>query len=335
MNTEDFIIQLLYERTEDTKISPLFRCSVLHKFMIRQDINLMQKIKNRIQDKMWHYVTQKSPSHIRKELFIKQSLCYLMQLKVHDGECFIIPEYNENTQQWLKTDFICEKHLLTPSILPASDHYHAFKLVATDANVIPWVLLMSTTYPSNQGAWATYIADFYPFSDIGYLIAASGQRTMKGVLNAFPKIRLVGQSLGGALALYFMEKNCEVTLINPALPYLSKKSNNNNITALVNESDLIPRIGNLPNDTTVYLVQSMQKSRYPFLEHIQSKLQFDDVVLEKTNARSIQSLRSPFWVFVVYWPCRFIIFCIIWPLYLLHIIFAYILQLFSFFTKTP
>lgn len=321
MDTSTQFINLLYGKPGPGLLQALFTPDALASILISQNPILMSNIQKQI-IRIIHQVASDDLPNQQKKLCIDQALCYLTQFGLSDKQCFSIPTYNHHKQSWESISYQIKRIPLTPKWLPTVDQYHAVLFTAKAHQ--PILVMMGTTYPTNQGFWSTIIADLFPFMSIGGLLSTYGASIVSATIKQHQNIKLIGQSLGGALALSFAQKDTETTLINPALPY-TVNNTPQNVTMLHNQHDWISRHGSMPKNSKVIIANSPYNKRHPILDHIQSRLQDSSCHLTASSFDHIQSnllIRT-----IIYWPLRLVGFLIVLPIYLFRLAIAYFLQI--------
>lgn len=121
-------------------------------------------------------------------------------LSPQDGKIVQILQKIEG--RWKLVSYKIEKIRLTESRCISSASAWGF-VPQEEEKAFPLLLFRGTSYPSDEGAYIDYKADFTPGLSIGELIYREGKENIRAFIERFPEkiIQLHGQSLGGALAL--------------------------------------------------------------------------------------------------------------------------------------
>jgi hypothetical protein len=257
-----------------------------------------------------------------KNLAIKQVLGLLPYFITRDRQSIQIPVQQDG--DWISATFNITLVPLLPSLFPSDDQFYAYGLTPTDPTLDCLLLYKGTTYPADHGFWTTLAADLFPFSDIGKPIMWFGRKRIQDWLQSKPTgVHAIGLSLGGALALmsHSLPNILSVTGINPALPSASATCSNS--TVIINDRDIISKIGIIPQDTDVIQASTTATKIPAFLAHIQPWIVDPETSLQQLTSEEKQETKYKAW-WALYWVARPLAFCLLLPFYILHLVYAYI-----------
>lgn len=310
MNSQKIIQSLLYK----VDGQPLQGGRQLLRFILWHQDKLLQTEALRWLEGELKKVVIYSWSQQRKQLAIDQLLALLPYL-LRDKDMISIPTWEDG--QYTLKQYHCEAIPMLPKWWLKTDQYYAFGMTCQSAS--PILLFKGTTYPTDQGFWTTVMADLFPFGNIGSIIMTLGHHAIQNWANDKQYIKAVGQSLGGALAIYSGKINGveAITATNPALPSF-QLSNDVDTTVIVNSGDIISRIGLMSKHWGVWSV-SNSKVTSKFFAHIQPWICQESILDPIKKAPS----PPPMWS-LLYWVIRPVAFFLLLPIYLMHVIYQVI-----------
>ena len=302
------IIQSILYKTDNESILGIKK--LLHFILWKKDKALQSEALQWLEGKLEEVANSDFETQ-RKQLAIDQ-LIAIMPYFIGDELSVKIPVLNNGNYQ--VKQFSCERVPLLPAWWLRGDQYHAFGLTCEGQS--PLLLFKGTTYPTDEGFWTTVMADLFPFAKIGWPIMAFGRSRIQYWARDKSKIKAMGQSLGGAMAIWASDIDNveEVIAVNPALPS-AKMQSQAHITVIANKGDIISRIGLMGKDWDVYSVENRDVNN-GFYAHLQPWLSQKRV----KDPKIIQPKPLLLWA-ILYWVIRPIAFFVLLPFFILHLLY--------------
>ena len=323
-------IKLILESSpKDVSLEKLHGCMLLKHLFWKQNQQAMRDATKWFEEKMLDVAESDKDDGI-KTLTIRQLSGLLPYVMPFDHKEVVIPVLQRNV--WVPVQYEIRSIGLLPKWIPSSDQLYALALRANGCD--SQLLFKGTTYPTDQGFWSTILADLFPFMDIGKLIMIFGKSKISLWANTQQNIHIVGQSLGGALAnmSHDVPNIRTITTINPALPYAKRGCSKGVIrTMIVDNDDPISRIGQIDDDINVVKTtlntDGVPMIKRKYLGHAQPRLSYPGVVIE-TLVEAEKQQHTVTNRMLWYWVLRAIVFLLILPVYLIHLVYAYLYDLF-------
>ncbi|MEC7030875.1 MAG: hypothetical protein VXW87_04350 [Pseudomonadota bacterium] len=300
--------------------------SIIKHLLWHQDPLILQEAKSWFEEEIWRVASLQIPQ-ARKQLTISQLLALLPYFLTLEDSSVTIPIIHAGN--WKQHRYNIEKISLTPEILPSCDRFFAYGLVPEDPNNQHLLIFKGTTYPTDSGFWSTIMADLYPFSDIGTPLIWWGKKHLNTWAQNHQNIHILGQSLGGALALmsHDLPNVHSVTCVNPALP--SKDVPCKNCRVIFNQTDTLSKIGVIPSAADTFQVSVESSQNIPkFIAHIQPWLSDEKSNVAQLSVEDSHKHRYRFWYFL-YHIARPIAFFLVLSFYILHLIYSYTVAFFN------
>lgn len=199
-------------------------------------------------DKVYEYMNTGVHDHQGVEVFLMNLLSLYPFFAPKDGETLNVPQVIDGRVEKVK----CQVHKiqLTPDWMGSP--IYAIGLTPVDnPKAAPYVLFKGTTYPSDDGALLSILADISPFASVGKWIMKAGEGNLEAWLKQQPnKVIATGMSLGGAeaqhLGAMFPQYIRDVYALVPTNLWFNDVSDVNQLPP-----DQIPRVKKFYHDSDI------------------------------------------------------------------------------------
>lgn len=301
-----------------SSIKDLSDWKVIQAIFLKRNPALLEDIKSQLKELLVDlYQKIKSvPATDPQTIVYESTIAYIMSIFTHfcplDGEVIEIPQLIEGT--WRLCNYKPEKIELTPAILGSQIYAYGLQGIYYDDEGVeqtapPNLLFKGTTFPTDDGAFLSFIVDVNPFLSVGELAFRMGKKNIETWLNkatidksgALKKARLNGMSLGGALVSMsleaFQDKVEFAHAYNPPgiRPGLMNKTSHledaviPKVRILWQSRDIVPSVGSQwnPKCEVVYILG--EKSYNPLLSHCKGFVAEEGVVMVKLDNAKVSA----------------------------------------------
>lgn len=196
--------QLLYQKLmgEIPSFSDILKnfgliLSIIFKRNPAFDVDAKKMLQEQL-DKVSDFMSTGVTDHLGVEVYLMNILSLYPFFDPKEGETLHVPQVIDGKVE--KVQCKVHKIQLTPSWM-GSPIYATGLTPIDNPKAAPYVLFKGTTYPSDDGALLSILADISPFASVGKWVMAAGRDNLEAWLKQQPhKAIVTGMSLGGAEA---------------------------------------------------------------------------------------------------------------------------------------
>lgn len=276
---------------------------------IKKDPGLLEKVRDHTKNVLRHIYGQIEAQQkelenlqgalLNLEAIISNILAFYAYFDPQEKEQISVPVCTKG--QWEMVDYTVHRIPLTPRWLGSS--MTAFGLTSIGEGHPPLLLFKGTTYATDDGFLLSLLSDINPFASPGSYALCMGKSKILNWCDKLPKVRVIGQSLGGTLSQLTASRlsSCveKVYPINPTallgyelwswnkyrtnLTQQGKANEVPEVTPLFQDGDTVPLAGKVWGKgwNTVCVVGPKKKN--PLLSHLQCNAAMKDCLMLKVN----------------------------------------------------
>ncbi|MFI0435078.1 MAG: hypothetical protein ACH350_05055 [Parachlamydiaceae bacterium] len=281
--------------------------------ILEEGRNLLKQLMIDLYDKI-----KALPEENSQTLVYESAIAYLLSIFSHlsplEGEEVNVPQMIEG--HWSLCRYKIEKMTMTPLFLGSPIYAYGMKGVYDDKDDVeriapPHLVFKGTTYPTDDGAFLSVLADITPFCSVGEYAFRMGEKKIKKWLDDATgqqlgnqkKARLAGMSLGGSLVT--MTAQTFANQIDYGYAYNPPALREGLIQEVVTEDhltapkvrilwqnrDLIPFVGSRWNRKWEVISVLGEQNYNPFLSHCKGFVAEEGVIMVKLNNEQVNQSR--------------------------------------------